>query len=133
MPFPDQPRWAGRFHRRRDKDRLRISIAERLQHFVPMQQIEVDLRQRYFRVEVQSWSEPLVRQLPAYSIQKLLAKFRQIFFAQTHSCRHFVPAKFFQHFAAFAEGPHDRTTLDTTSASFSSAALVKSDNDCRPI
>src|SRR5436309_10343151 len=130
MPFPHQPRWAGRFHRRRDSDRLRISIAERLQQFVPMQHIEVELRQRYFRVEVQSWSEPLVRQLPAYSIQKLLAKFRQIFFAQTHSCRHFVPAKLFQRSAAFAEGPHDRTTLDTATASFSSAALVKSDNDC---
>src|ERR1700704_1066167 len=133
MPFPHHSRWARRFHRRRDKDRLRISIAEWLQHFVPVQQIEVDLRQPYFCVEVQSWSEPLVRQLPAHGIQKLLAKFRQIFFAQTHSCRHFVPAKFFQRSAAYAEGPHDRTTLDAATASFSSAALVKPDDDRRPV
>src|SRR2546430_11710897 len=98
-----------------------------------MQQIEVDLRQRYSRVEVQSWSEPLVRQLLAHGIQKLLAKFRQIFLAQTHSCRHFVPAKFFQRSAAFAEGPHDRTTLDTASASFSCTALVKPHYNRRPV
>src|SRR6476620_7566396 len=133
MPFPDHPRWTRRFHRRGDKDRLWISITEWLQHFMPMQQIEVDLRQRYFRVEVQSWSEPFVRQLPAHRLHKLLAKFRQIFFAQTHSCSHFVPAKFFQRSAAFAEGPHHRTTLDTASASFSSAALVKPDDDRRPV
>src|SRR5437868_15045073 len=118
MTFPHHPRRPRRFHRRRDKDRLRISIAEWLQHFVPMQQIEVDLRQPYFRVEMQSWSEPLVRQLPAYSIQKLPAKFRQIIFAHTHSCCHFVPDTLFQHFTAFADVTHDRTPLDTTSASF---------------
>src|SRR5207253_7719350 len=131
MPFPHHPRRPRRFHRRRDKGRLRISITEWLQHFMPMQQIEVDFRQPDFSVEVQAWSEPFVRQLPAHGIQKLLAEFRQIFFVQTHPCRHFVPAKFFQRSAGFAEGPHDRTTLDTASASFSSAALVKSDNNRR--
>src|SRR5436190_1085869 len=48
MPLPDYPRWPSRLHRGRDKDWLRISVTEGLQHFVPMQQIEVDLRQRNF-------------------------------------------------------------------------------------
>ena len=69
MPFSDDPRRPGCFDPRTNENRLRIAVPERLQHLVPMQQIEVDLRQRYFRVEVQSWSEPFVRQLPARGIQ----------------------------------------------------------------
>ena len=56
MPFPDHQRWAGRFHPEETR-RLRISMTERLQHFVPAEQIEVDLPQRYFLIQLESGFE----------------------------------------------------------------------------
>src|SRR5438094_108477 len=54
-------RGPSRLHRARDKAWLRIYVTEGFQHFVPMQQIEVDRRQRDFSVEVQARTKPFVR------------------------------------------------------------------------
>jgi len=52
MPFSDDPRRPGCFDPRTNENRLRIAVPERLQHLVPMQQIEVDLGQSDFGVEM---------------------------------------------------------------------------------
>ena len=46
MFFIRYARRRHRLHRAREEKRLRISVSKRLQHFVPAQKLDIDLRER---------------------------------------------------------------------------------------
>ena len=60
MSVPDDSRRPGCFYRGTNENRLRIAVPEWLQHFVPVQQIKVDLVQSDFGIEMQSRRQRLV-------------------------------------------------------------------------
>src|SRR3984893_7041285 len=62
MLIVDHARRRDRMHLARQKQRLRISIAKRLQHFVPAQKIDIDVSQTELMIESQARLQIILRQ-----------------------------------------------------------------------
>ena len=81
-----------RLHFAREKKRLRISVAEWLQHLVPVEKIEIQFGEREFMVKSKPRPQIFIRQkFPRHATKRFGEKV-DILLVNRQSCRHFVPA-----------------------------------------
>src|SRR5207247_9037202 len=76
------------------KKRLWISISKRLQHFVPTQKLDIDVRKCQLLVQAQRRFQRFFRKKLACDGAKCFGKAMKIFLAQCESGCHFVSAVF---------------------------------------
>src|SRR6516225_11449207 len=74
MFFADHPRLHNRFNLSREENGLRIPIAERLQHFVPVEKSEIQFREIHFVIDLESRLQIVIRQKLARDLTKLFGK-----------------------------------------------------------
>src|SRR6266478_8473318 len=76
----------------RKKKGLWVAITKRLQHFVPPQKIEVQLRETDLMIEPQPRLQILIGQKVARNLTELFREKIEILFLNRKSCGHFVSA-----------------------------------------
>src|SRR5436190_11555318 len=82
------------------KQRVRVAVSKRLQHFVPAQKLEADLGECQLVVESQTRLQRIFGKKLARGFTKCFSKAIEIFFAHCQSGRHFMSAEFFKKSAA---------------------------------
>src|ERR1700730_19016238 len=80
-----------RLHFAREKKRLRISIAEWLQHLVPMEKIEIEFGKHEFMVKSKPRLQIFIGQKFPRRATKRFRKKVDILLLNSQSCRHLVP------------------------------------------
>src|SRR5882724_1113911 len=113
----------------RKKQRLRISISKRLQHFVPAQKIDVDVGERQLIVQSQARLQRFVGKNFARNVMKGLGKEIEIFFAHSKTGRHLMPAIFVEAIGATIQRFDQIQSFDASSAAFAHAVLVETDHN----
>src|SRR5215470_18852350 len=88
------PRWCDRLDFARQEKRLRISTSKGLQHFVPAQKIDIDLRERELMVQSHARLKSFFGKTFTCNFAKSFCKEVEIFLAQCKTGRHFVSAEF---------------------------------------
>src|SRR6266446_4236823 len=81
-----------RLHFAREKKRLRISVAEWLQHLVPMEKIGIEFGKRQFMVKSKPWPQIFIGQKFSRHATKRFGEKVDILLLNRQSCRHLVPA-----------------------------------------
>src|SRR6266403_3200015 len=117
----------------RKKKGLWVAIAKRLQHFVPPQKIEVQLRETNLMIEPQPRLQILIGQKVTRYLMELFREKIQILFLNGKPRGHFVSAVLVDLVRATTQCLHEIETFDAAAAPFSDAILIKTDHNRRPM
>ena len=117
----------------RKEKRLRISISERLQHFVPAQKIDIDLGERQLMIESQARLQMLHQKEARARHAKCFGKAIEIFLAQRKPAAISCPPNFSSVSAQRVQRFDQVQSFDASSASLADAVLVETDHNCGPM
>src|SRR5229473_3943894 len=126
-------RRSDRFNSPRKKKGLRIPIAKRLQHFVPAEKIEVQLREIDLVIELQSRLEILIRQKLASRLTELFREKIDILLLNGKPRGHFVSAILLDLVRAASQCLDQIKAFNAATTSFSDASFIKTDDNCGPM
>src|SRR5207302_7047726 len=133
MFFADNSGRSNRFDFSRKKQRLRISVAEWLEHFVPAEKIEIQFAKIDLVINLQSRLQIFIRQKLARDLPKLLGEKIDILLLNRQACRHFVTAVFVDLVGAATQRRNEIEAFDAATASFADTAFIKTNDDRRPM
>ena len=110
--------------------RLWISISKRLQHFVPTQKLDIDVRKCQLVVQAQRRLQRFFGKKLACDGAKCFGKAMKIFLAHCESGCHFVSAVFVEAVSAMSQRRDHVQSFDASSASLADSVLVETDHNC---
>ncbi len=125
------PDRSSRFNFARKKKRLRIGIAERLKHFVPVKKFEIDIRKCQLVIEAQPRLQFVVRQHITGDSAKSLQRKHPLFLPESQGRQPSHGRRISPGIGAPAERLHQMKTRNAAAASFAKTAIIKSNHDCR--
>src|SRR5262249_3707562 len=105
----------------------------RLQHFMPVQEIDVHVREGQFMVQPQAGLQGVFGKKFARGAAKCLSKTIEIFFVQCQARSHFVSTEFFKQSAATLQRVNEIEPSDASSASFPHTVVVETDHNRGPM
>ena len=123
----------GRFDGAREKHRLEIAAAKRLQHLMPAKQLGVEFGESEFVIDLQPRLQFIVRKELACRLPEKIGESRKLIFAHREAGGHLVATEFFQPFLATAERFDQRQALDAATASLSEPVRIERDHDRGPM
>src|SRR6184192_1390866 len=106
------------------KKGLWVAVAKRLQHFVPPQKIEVQLRETDLMIEPQPRLQILIGQKVTRNLTELFREKIEILFLNRKPRGHFVSAVLVDPVRASRQCLHQIETFNAAAAPFSDAVLV---------
>src|ERR1051326_5097847 len=133
MIFADKAWSQNLFDSSREEQRLWITIAEWLEHFVPAQKIEIQFRKTDLVVDTKPWLQIFIGQPLTRDGTELIREKIDILFPNGETSGHFVSAVLVQLFGAKCERVHEVQSLDTAPASFTHAIIINADDDRWPV
>src|SRR6266481_9826423 len=117
----------------RKKKGLWVAITKRLQHFVPPQKIEVQLRETDLMIESQPRLQILFGQKVTRYLMELFREKIEILFLNGKPGGHFVSAVLVDLVRASRQCLHQIEAFNAAAASFPDAILVKTNHNCGPM
>src|SRR6266566_8374213 len=115
------------------KKGLWVAITKRLQHFVPPQKIEVQLRETDLMIEPQPRVQILIGQKVTRYLMELFREKIEIPLLNGKSCGHFVSAVLVDLVRASTQCLHQIETFDAAAAPFSDAIRIKTYHNRGPM